>query len=314
MVYRGNDRKPLSRVEGLKAKRTKRGVLLSWKPAEDNIAIMLYVVSRDGAGGSFRKVGERLKPSFYDSPGRGRFRYRVLACDFEENLGEWSKPLSVKLKAPTQPPKPTVEEEERKNYREHILEIAQRGREKVNRGLVLCYGDSLTGATSYPFEIQSALGTKRVVACGYQARTTSFGKAHARENFERDMPSIALVLFGTNNRKDAKSVERAMEDLTGIVRTAEEMGIIPVLGTMPPRGFRDPESGPEANYNKALIELCRKLRVPRGHLFEEYQSQPDRRVLLAGDGVHNTVEGMRVSARAWKRAGSQILFILRDRE
>ena len=80
-----------------------------------------------------------------------------------------------------------------------------------------------------------------------------------------------------------------------------ERGIVPIFGTIPPRGFGDPESKPEAGYNAALIRKCADLKVPCGHLFEEYQSLPNRKELIADDGVHNTAAGMTASARAWRR-------------
>ena len=315
VVYRGEDRTPPSRVEGVKAAGKDGTVTLTWEPATDNAAVMLYVVSRSVEGEPFQKVGESYLPSFTDSAAAdAEHRYRVLACDFEGNLGEWSAPASVAAEVNLdQRLEPPVEVQERNGYRERVLEIAAKGVGKVNRGVVLCYGDSLTGATGYPLEVQSALGTKRVVGYGYPSQKTSFGRANAVSNLGRANPYLALILFGTNNSKSAAAIEKAMQDLEAIVEIAAERGIIPVLGTIPPRGFNDPDSKPEAAYNNALIETCKRLRVPCGHLFEDYQSQRDRRKLIAGDGVHNTREGMVTSARAWRRVVDQVHFVLRDR-
>ena len=316
VVYRGDDRTPPSRVEGLEAKPGAEGVRLSWTAASDNAAVMLYAVSRaDGPGAPFRKIAESFTGSYLDRvPAPGEYRYRVLACDFEENLGDWSETATAKADAGNPPPavRP-VEVAEREAYRDHVLEIARKGAGKVNRNMVVCYGDSLTAATVYPHEIEGALGTKRVAAYGYPSMQTSFGRDNARANLERDNPFLVLVLFGTNNGKDAKSVEQAMADLAAIAETAAERGIVPIFGTIPPRGFGDPESKPEAGYNAALIRKCADLKVPCGHLFEEYQSLPNRKELIADDGVHNTAAGMTASARAWRRAVEEVQFILRDK-
>ncbi len=314
VIYRGSDRTPPSQVKDLKAEAKDTGVQLSWAPATDNAAVMLYAVSRAGADGAFKKIAESFSPAYLDpTAAAGDYKYRVLACDFEENLGAWSENVSAKSTAAIKPPEPTVEEIERENYRENILAIAKKGEGAVNRNVVTCYGDSLTGATSYPLEIQGALLTKRVAAYGYAGMRTDFGKQNAAGNLGKDKPYVALVLYGTNNSKSAEAVKKGMEDMEGIVTIAAEMGIIPILGTIPPRAFTDPESKPEAGYNQALIETCKKMKVPCGHLFEDYQKQPDRKALIAGDGVHNTSAGMSTSARAWKRALDQVGFVLRDK-
>ena len=314
VIYRGNDRSPPSKVKAIKAEPKTDGVHLSWESATDNAAVMLYCVSRSDADGPFKKIAETFVPIYTDlSAPPGDHKYRVLACDFENNIGDWSDALAVTSTALAVAQTPSIEVLERENYRENVLAIARKGASMVNRSMVTCYGDSLTGATSYPLEIQGALHTKRVSAYGYAGMQTSYGKQHAAANFGKDKPFAALILYGTNNKKSADAIDKAMPDLEAIAATAIEMGIIPILGTIPPRGFTDPDSKPEANYNLALIETCKKIKVPCGHLFEEYQKMPDRKKLLASDGVHNFGQGMAASARGWKRALDQIEFVLRDK-
>ena len=318
VLYRGNDRTPPSRVEGVGGEAAPGEVFLWWRPSTDNTSVMLYVISRSRDGGPFEKIAESVEVVYKDRPvATGIYQYRVLACDFEENLGEWSLPASIKVTRGEENLKPDVAIEfvERNAYRERVLEIAGNGKGDRDRNLVMCYGDSLTGATGYPLEVQGALGTKKVVGFGFPSQQTSFGLANAASNFDKaGKPCIALILFGTNNSKSPQAIEQAMKDLETIASTAAERGIIPILGTIPPRGFNDPESKPEAAYNQALVETCRRLRIPCGHLFEEYQRHPDLRKLIADDGVHNTREGMQTSARVWKRVVDQVNFVLRDRE
>src|SRR5262249_20752117 len=69
VIYRGNDRTPPSQVKGLKAQLKDGGVHLSWEPATDNVAVMLYVISRaDGPQATFTKIAESIGPSYIDSP------------------------------------------------------------------------------------------------------------------------------------------------------------------------------------------------------------------------------------------------------
>ena len=69
-------------------------------------------------------------------------------------------------------------------------------------------------------------------------------------------------------------IEKAMEDLKAIVETARAAGTIPILGTIPPRGFMNPKSTPEANYNKALS--LRRAQAARQYLIDKYDVEPDR--------------------------------------
>lgn len=315
VVYRGDDRTPPERVQGLEAEAGKDGIHLRWQAAKDNTAVMLYVIARaEGEEGAFKKIAESFTNHSVDRVAEpGIYRYSVLACDFEENLGDWCQPLRVQADFRSELSEKSIEQKERERYRERVLAIARAGQRNIQRNLVVCYGDSLTGATLYPLMAQAALGIKRIAAYGYEGKTTSFGREHAGEVFERDHPYLALVLFGTNNPKDPESIRGAMEDLVSLVETAAAKGTMVILGTIPPRGFGDPESRPEAEFNRALVETCGKHGIPCGHLFEEYQRHPDRRDLIAGDGVHNTAAGMAASARAWKRVWDEVHFVLRDK-
>ena len=86
------------------------------------------------------------------------------------------------------------------------------------------------------------------------------------------------------------------------------------MGTIPPRGFKDPESKPEAVFNKMLVEAARADKIPVAYVFEEIQKSGDRRKFIWRDGVHWTPKGMEVAARAWAKAMRQVEFVLRDAE
>lgn len=101
-IYRGNDRTPPERVKHVQTATTVKCVRLSWRPAEDNVGVMLYVVERgEGGEGAFHKIVETPTPFFEDfTPPTGQLRYRVQAQDFEENRGEWSEPIQVNSSPP----------------------------------------------------------------------------------------------------------------------------------------------------------------------------------------------------------------------
>jgi lysophospholipase L1-like esterase len=311
-VYRGADRQPPEKVTGLAATPIRNGVRLTWDPAPDNVFAQLYVISRAVRGGSFQKIAESYTTRYDDlATEKGRCRYRVCAVDFEENAGPWSDAVNVDAPAGRPPAKPTREQTDRVGYAERIRRIHARGVGKVRKGHATLFGDSLTGATVYPHCAQAAFGNLTVNAFGYPSMKTSFGRNKVEEILKLDNPEFMFILYGTNNNKRDDQLPQAMEDLVAIARACEEHGTVPVLGTIPPRGWT-PESAPEAAFNRRVIELCRKLQVPTAYIFEGFQAAGDRRKYMAKDGVHWRGEGMQIGARAWAKTLDQIRFVLRD--
>jgi hypothetical protein len=314
VLYRGADSQPPGRVTGLEATATAGGIKLSWDRAADNVGPLVYVISRADGDGFFRKVAESCVTSYMDrAAGRGKRRYRVLAVDFEENLGAWSDPVSVISASEAYSPELTREEKEKLIYAEHVRQIHAKGRGRVHRGRATLFGDSLTGATVYPHCARAAFGNLMVDAFGYPSMKTSFGRDKVGEILRKENPEFMFILFGTNNSKREQDIQAAMDDLAAIVKTCEANGTIAVVGTIPPRDW-SPDSAPEANFNKNIVELCRRLKTPVGYIFEDFQAAGDRSKYMGSDGVHWRGAGMEIAARAWGKTLEQIRFVLRDRD
>ena len=314
VVYRGEDTTPPPAPQGLEAAATAKGVELTWKRVGDNTGIALYVISRAGEDGRFVKVGESFLPGYLDKPpAGGKYRYRVLAVDFQDNLSPWSKSVSVRVAKGFPSPAPGPLESDRAGYAEHVRRIHAAGAGKVRKGWVLAFGDSLTYATNYRTAIEAYLGRYRVEARGYPGRRTSFGRKRIDADLEAVNPEFCLILLGTNNSKSDKAIAAAMEDLLAMARSCERRGTVPIIATIPPRGFKDPDSKPEARYNAALVKTCRANKIPICYLFETFQAWGDRRKLLAGDGVHWAGEGFPLTGYVWKLAMDQVNFVLLDR-
>jgi len=180
VIYRGEDRSPPGVVSGLRAKATEQGVFLHWAPAPDNVAPMLYVVSRAGSDGTFRKIAETFETRFLDtSAPRGPVRYRVLACDFQNNLGPWSEPVAVVSVSEGRARSLTPVERDRLAYAEQVRAVHERGKGSVRRGHVCLYGDSLTGPTVYRQMVEGALGIYTVGAKGFAGMRTGWGRKNA---------------------------------------------------------------------------------------------------------------------------------------
>lgn len=314
-VYRGRDEDPPGQVTGLAATAGGGGVQLSWDAAPDNVGVQAYVIARADGAGRFRKIAESRTTRFTDTTaGKGRLRYRVFAVDFEESLGPWSDPVEVTSTFDPRQPKLTREAEDRLHYAAHVRQVHARGAGKVRKNHATLFGDSLTGATSYPQCAESAFGTLTVDAFGYPAQRTSFGRDKAHEILDKQNPEYMFILFGTNNNKSPDRLAAATDDLAAIVPACEERGTVAFLGTIPPRGWT-PESAAEAQFNRHVAELCRGLKIPCGYIFEAFQAAgpENRRQYLGDDGVHWRGEGMKLAAEAWGRALEQVRFVVRDR-
>lgn len=316
-IYRGDDKVPPTAPTALSAQETDAGLRLSWKAAGDNVGTALYAVSRAAGEGEFRKVGRTCEPHFLDTPPKaGAYRYRVLAVDFQDNVGPWSKGLRVKTARAYSARGATADETAREAWAARVRETHARGAGKVVGGRVLCFGDSITGATNYRRYVESALGRYDVWARGYPAQRTSFARRKIDEDLAAVNPEFCLILYGTNNSKSAKALPAAMDDLRAVAASCEKRGTVAIIGTIPPRGFKDPASAPEARFNEALRAMCRQNRIPVASVFEAFlasEKTQDRRTLLARDGVHYIAGGWKVTAAAWKEAMDRVNFVLLDR-
>ncbi len=314
-IYRGEDTDPPAAPADLKAAAGDEGVKLTWRAPADNVGIALYAVSRADADGKFVKVGQSHLGEYLDRPAKpGSFSYRVLAVDFQDNVGPWSKPAAAKIEKGFAPPEPSRYEQDRLGYAQQVRAVHQAGAGKVNKGVVLCFGDSLTGATNYRVYTEAALGRYRVEAFGRAGWRTDAGRKVIEGDLEKVNPEFCLILYGTNNQpKTGKPLEQAMDDMLFIATACRKRGTVPIIGTIPPRGFSDPASKPEAEYNAALVKMCRENKIPVAYIFEGLQAQPDRRTLLAGDGVHFVTGGWEVVGPAWAEAMGQVKFVLLDR-
>jgi len=321
VIYRGEDCSPPEKIKSLKAISTPEGIILSWAPPKDNVFTMVYVISRATEKGSFKKIAETYRPLFKDRKVHQgvTYRYRILACDFQNNLGPWSEVFSIVHKFPTPRSEfhETVYERDRKQYAAHLREVHRRGKGKVNKGLVVLFGDSLTGPTLYPRLVAGALGIYRVKAYGFAGQTTGFGRRKVREILAKERPEFLFVMFGTNNvrgkLRTQETYEKWVDDLIAIVKEAENEGVVGALATIPPRGFKDPLSLPEALFNKLLVSRAREAQIPIAYIFEAIQNAGPRQEFIWKDGVHWTAKGMELAAWTWRQVMRQIEFALRDK-
>lgn len=127
---------------------------------------------------------------------------------------------------------------------------------------------------------------------GSQTSAWALNSGTLSAELDQTRPAWLMVMFGTNDARDGRSVAEYRASMAAIVNTALSRGTTPVLYTLPPR-LDDPglEARIEA-YNGALAELARIRRLPLVNL---WRALHERRVInlgLIADGIHLSVPGV----------------------
>ena len=140
---------------------------------------------------------------------------------------------------------------------------------------------------------------------------TGYGKAKIGEYLTGAKPEFAIVMYGTNDSKGAEAVKQAMENLSDVIDACVEFGTVPVLATIPPRGYSKDKQDGQLRFNQALIKLCREKKVPVSYCFEEMIAQDLKQML--SDGVHlQPATGNDAAGSALWKTLQQVCFALRD--
>ncbi len=98
--------------------------------------------------------------------------------------------------------------------------------------------------------------------------------------YRRTKPVLALIMIGTNNL-DNLNLEAYKTDLTKIVDISTQMGVIPVLSTIPSSRLYAPQA---QQVNDAIRTLARTRDLPLWDLYAQLEPLPDRGLLW--DGIH----------------------------
>ena len=313
IIYRGYDTSAPDPPGEVQAKPGESGkVLLTWKEAKDNAFAVVYCVYRKGAG-KWEKVGEAVQTRYQDVvPKAGAYSYRVTACDFENNASKPSKDLTVTVKSAGEGLQGADDRvKDRLAYAANVGAIHAAGAGKVRRDVFLFAGDSITAADAYTFTLGSHLARGVTVRKGVGQMRTDFGKAQIEGYLAESRPEFAIVMYGTNDAKSAQAVTAAMENLAYVIDACAKRGTVPVLATIPPRGFSKEKQDGQERFNQALIKLCREKKVPISYCYEEMMQHELKEML--GDGVHLTAgPGNAAAGRALRKTFDQIYWTLRD--
>jgi len=314
VVYRGQDTQAPQAPGDLKAAAGAGGkVELDWKEPQDNAFPAVYSVFRKRQAGPWQKIGEAIPPHYTDAPPEaGRYTYRVAAADYDNNLSPPSGDavVSVSSAAPAAAAAgPQIED--RLGYADHVRRIYAAGRGKVRHDVFLFAGDSITAADVYTYILGGWLGRGITVRQGVGQMRTDFGKNMIGKYLAEHRPEMAIVMYGTNDSKSPEAVQKAMQNLQAVVDACVQAGTIPILATIPPRGFDREKQQGETRFNEALVRLGRENKVPVSYCFEEMMGRDLRKML--SDGVHLVPEsGNDAAGEALAKTIEQVYFSLRD--
>jgi hypothetical protein len=100
-------------------------------------------------------------------------------------------------------------------------------------------------------------------------------------------PSVALIMFGTNDLEDFTAVQ-FRRDLARLTRRVSGAGTIPVLSTIPPRA-RLLFSGRVARFNAEIAALAENRALPLWNFWRELVEPGVPHLGLSEDGVHPSV-------------------------
>ena len=317
IVYRGPDERPPDAPTDVRANPEADGsVVLTWhEPADDTFAAV-YSVHRKSGTSTWEKIGESLRPSYRDRPtSLESYSYRITAADYENNI---SPPSSDVVITPTVAPAarpasgsapPWVVD--RITYADNVRQVHARGIGNVRPDVFLFAGDSITAATAYTHALGSWLARGLTVRQGVGTVTTEYGAANIKAYLAGARPEFAVVMYGTNDVDRGGSVSGAMRNLGAVLDACLEFGTVPVLATIPPRGFDTRDQRSQEQFNRAVAELGRKKRVPVSYVFETMIGHDLKAMLY--DGIHLQPEaGNDVAGRALRQTMDQVYYALRD--
>ncbi|HEX2266322.1 MAG TPA: SGNH/GDSL hydrolase family protein [Solirubrobacterales bacterium] len=97
-------------------------------------------------------------------------------------------------------------------------------------------------------------------------------------------PSVALIMFGTNDLEDFTAVQ-FRRSLAGVVRRVSGAGTIPVLSTIPPRAQRR-FSQRVARFNAEIAALAENRALPLWNFWRQMTEPGVPDSGLSEDGVH----------------------------
>jgi hypothetical protein len=123
-------------------------------------------------------------------------------------------------------------------------------------------------------------------------------------------PSVALIMFGTNDLEDFTAVQ-FRRDLARLARLVSSAGTIPVISTIPPRA--QPRFSPRvARFNAEIAALAENRALPLWNFWRQMVEPEVPDLGLSGDGVHPSALCPPCTAVDFRPAGLRYGYALRN--
>ena len=106
-------------------------------------------------------------------------------------------------------------------------------------------------------------------------------------------PSVALIMLGTNDSGGLPSATYSA-NLSRIVQISINMGVIPVLSTIPPKHYSAATDGRVAEFNQIIIATAQTYDIPLWNYWLVMSQLPGEG--LSPDGVHPSIPPSGMSA------------------
>jgi hypothetical protein len=287
VIYRGDDGTPPGAPGGLTVQADAGGVYLAWKEPGDNVGVAWYVISRAAGQGKFVKIAQTADPAYTDRPpAAGRYRYRVLAADYERNMGPWSAVVAVDVAHGSPQPAPSSVVADASYYADHVRAVHDAGAGKVNKGFLYCYGDCINyldrtrdrDRAMLPLVPYAVLNEIRNPNRDLGPVTTSATLLGDLDDPAKKIltlrPEFCVVSCGMEDlraapRPDPKVV---VDNVLQIVKKFEAQGTVVVVATTNPYGHTNPLGSPEEALSDALAKMCEENKIPVARVFDVFRN------------------------------------------
>jgi hypothetical protein len=100
--------------------------------------------------------------------------------------------------------------------------------------------------------------------------------------YKLQRPAVSIIMIGTNEAEDRLASGEYRQNLVRMVETSIDMGVIPVLSTIPWNKFRDPQP-----YNAVIYGVARSYDIPVMDYCVLMEAAPNHGI--GEDGVHPSV-------------------------
>jgi len=157
-------------------------------------------------------------------------------------------------------------------------ENARAGNSFANQSLAAVSGWTADKLLTPGFAYPEICGTDTPLVCEYK----------------QTRPAIALILIGTND-SGSGAPDIFADHLRQIVEISLEMGVIPVLSTIPPKNFDENQEQRVQTWNSVIRAIAAQYEVPLWDYYANMVGLPNRGI--SSDGLHPSVPPDGAAAR-----------------